>query len=301
MRSIFLASLLFVATISVLAQPAVQPADQPVAPAAAANVAADQAKIRAELANQIAEMEAKLADAKAKMKAIEAEMNANIPNRPDKLARIMPPYAYSNAGNCILKATDQGLFVIGSGAVVKYDAKTLKPLGSLRLLNAPTLSNKKYIDRTPVATTNAMTAVQPGVVPAPTAPNNWAKYAKDNLRFSAVPVVIVDNKDLIIIICDKFFRVGIEKVNLIAAADMKVMKDANGVTTEVNNGGEVPTVQLVDNILYVMRGGNLWSLNAADGKELGQTKIPTDPNGNIAGGFGAPFATNIDAAFNIKW
>jgi len=297
MRSIFLASLLFIIAVSVLAQPAVKPADQPVAPAAA-NIAADQAK----LAAQIAELEAKLAEARAKMKAINADVNANIPiTKPNKLARIMPNYGYTNGGNCILKATDQGLFVIGSGIVAKYDVKTLNPLGSLRLLNPPVRPNIAYNGIMPMATTNVMLDPKPGAAMDAAPAFDWVKYSKDNLRFTAVPVVIVDDKDLIIIISDKFFRVGTEKVNLIATSELTVKKDANVVTTTVNTGGEVPTVQLVNNILYVMRGGNLWSLNAADGKELGQTKIPNDLNGNIAGGIGAPFATNIDAAFNVNW
>lgn len=296
MRSILLASLLFIIVVSVVAQPAVKPADQPVAPAAA-NFAAEQAK----LAAQIADLEARLADARATMKAMNADVNANIPfPKQTNLARIMPNYGYTNAGNGILKATDQGLFIIGSGVVAKYDVKTLNPLGSLRLLDPPVRPNMKYNGTMPMATTNVMPAPQPGAVVDNMPAFDWMKYSKDNLRFSAVPVVIVDGKDLIIIMADKFFRVGMEKVNLIATTEMVVKKDANGATTEVNTGGEVPTVQLVDNILYVMRGGNLWSLNAADGKELGQTKIPVDLNGNIKfgggiGGIGGPKMMNMDA------
>jgi len=297
MRSILLTSLLLITAISVLAQPAVRNADPPAVPAAVANVAADQAKIRAELAAQIADLEAKLADAKAKMNAMNADARTKMKANQ---AKLMPYLPYTNPENTILKATDQGLFIIGSGVIAKYDIKTLAPLGNLRLVDIPAQTNMKYRKNVPmgIATTNVMPAIQP--VDAPVAPAiDWTKNARDNQLIMAKPVVIEDGKDLIIILNDKFFRVGMEKVNLISAADMTT-KD--GVVPNNNTGGEVPTVQLVDNTLYVMRGGNLWSLNAADGKELGQAKIPAALNNvnikylNGIGGNGGPIMMDMNAA-----
>ncbi len=289
MRPILLASLLLIATISLLAQPAVvKPADKAVAPAAVADVAADGAKARAELAAQIADLEVKLADARAKMNVIDAEAKGKVV--PINQAKIMPSLPYTNPENTILKATDHGLFIIGSGVIAKYDIKTLAPLGNLRLVDIPVPNYMMYRKKDPAGM-------------AADKPVDWVKNNRDNQLIMAKPVVIEDGKDLIIILNDKFLRVGMDKVNLIASADMTVKKDAAGVTTTAaatgNNGGEVPTVQLVDNTLYVMSGGNLWSLNAADGKELGQSKIPIDPNNKInkylGGGIGGPIMMNFDA------
>ena len=205
---------------------------------------------------------------------------------PAMMPALMPTFLDANSDNGAMLITEFGIFIVKNGMLAKYDAKTLISSGTVKLLDIPfspqmanyMLPPKKgpVVD---VANAPAPNVAMPVIPEAPVF--DWGKYSKDNQRFTAKPVIIADKADLIIIIYDKFTRIGMGKLDILAATDIIAQKNADGTAAEVNFFGE-PTIKLVDHILYINRGV-IMSVSPADGKVLGQVKLPAEPMTNQIG------------------
>ncbi len=220
---------------------------------------------------------------------------------PAMMPALMPTFLDANSDNKAMIVTKFGAFIITDGLLVKFDAKTLKPLGTFRLLAAPTPQDMgNYMLPLKGPKGEVANAPVPGVA-MPAAPAaqvfDWDKYSKDNQRFTTKPVMIVDDADLIIIIYDQFTRIGMDKLDILAATDIIANKNADGTAAEVNFFGEVPGIKLCDNILYINRGGIIMSVSPANGKVLGQVKFPTELMTNQMGMMNA---ITLNDKFDIK-
>ena len=156
--------------------------------------------------------------------------------------------------NTLLVNTDEGLFVMRSGVIAKFDVETLQVKHEYPLFGA---MPQPPADRTDRA---AMTA-----------------YNTDIQRRNAPAVMLAVKESLLVLIGDNFARINqktfeIEATGTLAAADAPAAP--GGVMAFL--GEPAPTTLLEDDILYIVRQREMISLDITNGTVLARMALPAD-------------------------
>jgi len=173
------------------------------------------------------------------------------PRKPAPGQPALPP----GGRNTIVEATPNGLFVFQSGVVAKFDATTLKPLGTLQLFG-------------PMPAPPAMPDT-----PTPQDQQALMKWKLEAMRRMAAASMLVKDNLLLIVTADTFFRVnqrvmGIEaKISLTDIGDEK--PNPSAWMTPM-------TLTLQDNMLYILRANQLTALNINNGEITGHGDLPRE-------------------------
>jgi len=195
-----------------------------------------------------------------------AQPDPNAPPPPDQrlemtlmMLRIvdrMPP---------MMKATPDGLFLIHNGVLVKYDAETRQPAGTLALFGVPFDWPPDY---------------QPQ-------DDGGNIFLLERMRRMMVPGISTADHDLLIVIGSQFFRIDARTLRvkvaatvltpdpLLEVARMFTQPDGMGVVSNPMSFFQPSQLEVTGRTLHIMQGYNqLVSINIDDGTVLAHQPLP---------------------------
>lgn len=173
----------------------------------------------------------------------------------------------SGGSDTLMVNTPKGLFVLRGGALARFDMITLKQLGVLELLGAMPAPPADQNDR------NAMMV--------------W--YGEFNKR-RAPAVIIPKDNSLLIILGEDFVRISQDTLAVEAQASLAAPKKEGDAPQQGFRMPQTPGTLLVGDLLYVINGTEIISINTLNGKIIQRKDVPKEmlpvqmPNNTRGGG-----------------
>jgi len=174
----------------------------------------------------------------------------------------------------IMEATQNGLFMLRAGVLVRFDPVTLKQTGVPIELFGKAPEQPKIADK---LGDQEIAALQ--------------KWQQEMAKRTGPTAVLTKDDLLLIVIGDTFFKVSQKTGVTELTTDLAVKEDpaapaamaARPTITRNSNQVTAPTLKLNGNILYIYRNEQLISVNTTDGKVMGRGQLPKEmtPNLNI--------------------
>lgn len=159
----------------------------------------------------------------------------------------------SAGGNTVMVNTPKGLFTLRNGVLARYNATSLKLEQELQLFGPAPTAPADFTDRA---------AVQ--------------KYFTDMQQRMAPAIMFARENSLILVVGDGFARINQETLKpeattKLAAATAPDPNAQGNRTTE-----PTPGYLAVENILFLMRGKEIMSINMQDGKIVARASLPQE-------------------------